>query len=132
TNTTRGFEQGAHFLITEVLPVQLDLLQVLLPMDYWLVGRQESEHIDVLATFGGLDDVAASALVRTLTPSTEVSSLFSGFRLRAISEDEWQKVDTGGALPSYPQYVFTVSLPDAHTPGSAMVAGFMQREQHLG
>ena len=132
TKTTRGFEHGAHFLVTEVLPVQLDLLQVLLPMDYWLVGRQEGEHIEVLASFGGLDDIAASALAGTLTPSSDVSSLFSGFRLRSISQDEWRKLDTSGAFPNYPRYVFTVSLPDVHGPGSAMVAGFMQQEQHTG
>lgn len=107
--------------------MQLDILQVLLPMDYWLVGQQVGGHMDIVATFGGLDETTGYALVDVLADNWQIPEVFSGFRYRSVTEPEWEKIGMGSVFTECPKYVFMANLQDAHGEAFGMVVGFMSQ-----
>lgn len=61
-----GIEARANFLACEALSAQLCLLQAFLPVDGWLVGRQDGESCVVVAASGIFDDCAPDCMAALL------------------------------------------------------------------
>src|SRR5690606_32633981 len=57
---------GADFVARQILPAQLDLLQLFLPMDYWLVGRREGKRFETIVVHGNADEHVIACMKQSL------------------------------------------------------------------
>lgn len=131
-NAADGYDasiKGADRLAKQILPAQLDLLQLFLPMDCWMVGRRDGKRLEVVATQGEADGVSAICMRKALA-SDRLSSSMDG-RLH-----RWPDLQACRMAPvcdqkkaSCPKYVFKAFLPDRHGNLTGVVAGFLFREE---
>jgi diguanylate cyclase (GGDEF)-like protein len=84
-----GIKARANFLACEALSAQLCLLQAFLPLDGWLVGRQDGEHCTVVAASGIFDDCAPACLAALLHGNWRSADGGRGiFQSRAVNSAE--------------------------------------------
>ncbi|UHL63662.1 GGDEF domain-containing protein [Paralcaligenes sp. KSB-10] len=127
-NENEVFGHRADFLAMEVLSVQLNILQVFMPMDCWFVGRQEEAHVEVVATFGGVDAIAASHLASLLASDGNDQGAAKGFSHRPVSEMELKALASAQVSALHPRHVFKADLRRGDGRISGMVAGFLSQQ----
>lgn len=120
-----GFIKGADFLVDQVLPAQLDLLQSFLPMDYWMVGRQDGKQFEVIVTHGDAGQVPVSCLLDALADDWLTPEAGGALRYRPNPEVYRTESRHGAGSGPYPKYVFKAFLPDRQGRPTGVVAGFL-------
>ncbi len=120
-----GVEQEPASNAMVLLTLQLNLLQLLLPMDCWIIGQFDDINMRVAACLGRLDGVSIGKLDHLLSYPWAAESESCGFDYRPLTENERAEVACILEARSLPAYVRVIALcrPDGKKVGRVLGSG---------
>ncbi len=115
-------DRGSDTRAMALLALQLDLLQLFLPMDCWVVGRLDDANMRVVARLGGLEGVSPGKLDHLLNYQWAVASETDGFDYRALTENERTGLGALVETGSLPGFIRLIDLrwPSGRKIGSVL------------
>jgi diguanylate cyclase (GGDEF)-like protein len=106
-----GIEARANFLAWEALGAQLSLLHAFVPVEGWLVGRQDGERCLVVAASGIFDDCPPACLATLVQGTWEPADDDQGvLHYRALGDVEKEHLAHALAVVPAAQYLIKASL----------------------
>ncbi len=116
-----GFKARANVLAGEALAAQLNILQLFLPLDGWLVGWRDGDAWDTVAARGLFADIPEASLAALLEAGAQ--PLDDSFQWRELTESESQLL-----APCLPQnsgaaYLVLAALRDAEDRITGRICG---------
>ncbi|HEY9281714.1 MAG TPA: GGDEF domain-containing protein [Eoetvoesiella sp.] len=113
----------------DALRVHLNLLQVFLPVDGWLVGKLQDSCAEVVATLGHVDiGRVLSELALSMPDGWDSRGSPEGFSHRFFSGFELGQLEAPQSKRSLPQYVLRALLQPAYSNTSGVLLGFSSTE----